>query len=196
MTAPFPPDDIERRSPLAHFIDADEILSRFYGQAWGPIYFDRGKQGRLNAPDGAYGVLYAAVARRGSFAETFLRRSGDTLIARDFVAARAHVSLRVRAPLKLVKLFGNGLARLGATAEVTHGGLPYAAPQQWSAALHDHGGRFDGIAYTARHNDSEICAALFERAAAKIEEVSRETDLDQDWFYDLANHHGVAIALD
>jgi hypothetical protein len=170
------------------------VLSRFYKKANGPIFFDRSTGGRLNAPDGSYGVLYGALARNGSFAETFLRRVGETSIAPDFVAARAHVSVELVDALKLVKLFGNGLARLGATAEVTHSGHPYDAAQQWSLALHDHRGSFDGIAYNSRHNDSEVCVAIFERASAKVEEAARETDLDQDWFYALANHHGITIA--
>jgi len=33
------------------------------------------------------------------------------------------------------KLAGPGLAILGATAEVVHGGLPYDDPQAWSKAL-------------------------------------------------------------
>lgn len=159
-----------------------------------PVYFDRSASGRLNAPDGRYGVFYAAVSRRGSFAETFLRRPGNVVIASDFIAARAHAAIRVLRNLRLVQLYGNGLARLGATAEVTHRGLPYTLAQSWSAALHAHPGNFDGIAYTARHNDEEICVALFDRAVAAIAAEVTDDDLDQDWFYALVEHHGVGIA--
>lgn len=116
------------------------------------------------------------------------------MVARDFISERAHVELQVMEELKLVKLFGNGLARLGATAEVIHSSPPYGVPQGWSAAFHSHKGLFDGIAYSSRHNDDEICVALFERAKHKVEEFLREEDLDQDWFYELADHHGVSIA--
>jgi len=194
VSVPAPPSDIADRKPLIHRVGANALLSRFFGKTNGPIYFDRSDQGRLNAPDGGYGVLYAAETREGSFAESFLRRIGNVSIARDFVEKRAHVSLRVIDDMKLVKFFGNGLARLGATAEVIHSSPPYVIPHRWSSALHAHKDAFDGIAYSSRHNDDEICVALFDRSSGKIHEAVRETDLDQDWFYALANHHGVAIA--
>ena len=49
----------------------------------------------------------------------------------------------------MVMLYGPGLARIGATAEVTHGGLPYTIPQRWSSALHAHPTKLEGIAIGA-----------------------------------------------
>ena len=80
------------------------------------------------------------------------------------MAAKAYVRLRANRELTLIRLAGSGLAPLGATAEVTHGGWPYEVPQAWSAALHAHSVGADGIAYTARHDDSQICYAIFEPA--------------------------------
>lgn len=194
MSAPEPPSDIASRVPAVHRVEIDASLSRFYRKSYSPIYFDKSRDGRLNAPDGSYGVLYVAESRQGSFAETFLRRVGNTMIASDFVSERAHVTFRVVQTLTFVKFFGNGLARLGATAEVTHESPPYEIPSRWSAALYNHKSLFDGIAYRSRHNDSELCFAIFGRAHKKIVEHSRQEDLDQDWFYDLAEHHGVGIA--
>jgi RES domain len=59
-----------------------------------------------------------------------------------------------------------------------HGGLPYDAPQAWSAALHRYPTMPDGIAYTARHDDGAACCALFDRAPS-LAEVERRTNLDQ-----------------
>jgi hypothetical protein len=42
------------------------VLHRFYTAAFDSIYFDRGRDGRLNAPDGTYGVLYTAKALRSA----------------------------------------------------------------------------------------------------------------------------------
>lgn len=89
---------------------------------------------------------------------------------------------------------GPGLARLGATAEVTHGGLPYNAPQAWSMALSKHPVTADGIAYYSRHDDEELCFAIFDRAGSAIVEVTRETDLDQDWLWETAERYGVGLA--
>ena len=88
---------------------------------------------------------------------------------------------------------GPGLARIGATAEVVHGPMPYDLPQEWSAALHAHPGAYDGIAYTARHDDEALCYAIFDHAEDAIEEVTRETDLDQTWFWDLAEIYEVGL---
>lgn len=94
----------------------------------------------------------------------------------------------------MIRLAGPGLARLGATAEVAHGGLPYDVPQAWSIALARHPVGADGIAYHARHDDAELCYGLFERSADAIAEAAREVDLDQDWFWRIAERYGVGLA--
>jgi hypothetical protein len=158
------------------------------------LFLDRGVGGRLNAPDGKYGVLYVARSPAGAFAETFLREPDRTLLAADFLANKAYARLRVLRPLTLIKLGGPGLARLGATAEATHGGLPYDVPQAGSEALRAHPAKADGIAYYARHDDEELCYALFDHAPEPVAVEDREADLDVDWFWRLADRHGVGLA--
>ena len=194
MTAPSPPENLASRTPRLVTVAAGGILSRFYSRTHEPIFFDRGKHSRLNAPDGAYGVLYGADSANGAFAETFLRQPARQQIPGDLLAAKAYVRLRATRKLTFIKLMGTGLAPLGATAEVTHGGLPYNAPQAWSAALHDHPVRSDGIAYTARHDDSAICYAIFERANSGVEEVNRDPDLDANWFWAIAEEYDAGRA--
>jgi hypothetical protein len=100
----------------------------------------------------------------------------------------------VTGTLTLLRLAGPGLARVGATAEVTHSGLPYDLPQSWSAAIHALARSFDGIAYHARHDDNEVCYALFDRAAKRLVEESRTLDLDDNWFWELAEIYDVGLA--
>jgi RES domain len=140
-------------------LPAGERLHRFYTAKWEPIFFDTSTDGRFNAPDASYGVLYAAREIDGAFAETFLRNPGRTLIDPDVLKRKAYVRLTNERELMLIRLAGPGLARLGATAEVSHGGLPYAVPQAWSQALSRHPVGADGIAYHARHDDTELCYA-------------------------------------
>jgi hypothetical protein len=83
---------------------------------------------------------------------------------------------------------------MGATAEVVHGGLPYDVPQAWSAALRNHPIRPSGIAYYARHDDEALCYAIYDHAASAVVEEHRETLLDGDWFWDLAEPYGVGLA--
>jgi hypothetical protein len=194
VTAPLPPSDIATRTPLFLDLAAGTVFHRFYTAAYEPIFFDRSKDGRFNAPHGSYGVLYVAEAIAGAFAETFLREPGRTQLPTDLLARKAYVRLRTRRDLKLIKFSGPGLARLGATAEVVHGGLPYDAAQAWSASLHAHPAAPDGIAYTARHDDEALYAALFDRSPGVVEEVERKTDLDQNWFWGIAEPYGVGMA--
>ncbi len=186
MTAPYPPADLADRTPNLVSLEPGQTIHRFYSRGQDPIYFDRSLDGRLNAPDGSFGVLYAAQAVKGAFAETFLRSPGLRQIDPNLIARKAYVKLNVIRRLDLIDFEGPGLAILGATAEVVHGGLPYDAPQAWSQALRAHPCSPDGIAYSSRHDPSEICWAIFEGPSPAIEEVSRETDLDANWFWELA----------
>jgi hypothetical protein len=64
----------------------------------------------------------------------------------------------------------------------------------WSAALNGHASTPDGIADTARHDDEAYCCALFDRAPIPLEEAQRQTYLDQDWFWTIAETYGVGLA--
>lgn len=108
--------------------------------------------------------------------------------------SKAYVRLVAITELRLIRLAGPGLARLGATAEVVHGGLPYDAPQAWSAALHAHPVAASGIAYNARHDDEEPCCAIFDRERVSIRERGRILDLDENWFWEVAERYGVGLA--
>lgn len=193
MSAPPPPADLARRKPLVVELPAGSLLHRFHHAAYAPLFFDRSRAGRLNAPDGGYGVLYAAAGSAGAFAETFLREPGRTLLPPDLLRGRAYAVFTARDPMRLIGLSGRGLARLGATAEVVHGGLPYDLPQQWSGALRGAFPWAEGIAYRARHDDDEVCYAIFERDPASLPLLRRERELDAEWFWDLAEAYGVGL---
>jgi hypothetical protein len=194
VTAPLPPDDLDRRRPRLVRLRRGTIVHRFYTAEYDPIFFDTSRLGRLNAPDGSYGVLYAVREPFGAFAETFLRVPGRTLIDTDLLRRKAYVRLEITADLELIGLAGPSLAILGATAEVVHGGLPYDVPQTSSKALFDNALCHDGIAYYARHDDEGLCYAIFDRAQSSVREIDRQTNLDQDWFWQLARRYKVGLA--
>lgn len=85
--SPFPPPDLAKRKPLEVMLQPTDMLHRFFSSSHDPIYFDRSLDGRLNAPDAGYGVLYAAQAAHGAFAETFLRNPGLTQLPTDLLAS-------------------------------------------------------------------------------------------------------------
>jgi RES domain len=96
--------------------------------------------------------------------------------------------------LRLVELHGPGLSVLGATAQITASPPPYESPQAWSVALHNHPNMFDGIAYRARHDNGEICYALFDRSQTAITEAELQDNLNADWFDSLLDYYSVGIA--
>ncbi len=194
MSGPLPPPDLSLRQPELVKLPAGADLHRFYTANWAPIFFDTSTAGRFNAPDASHGVLYAARTIAGAFAETFLRTPGRTLIDSDLLRRKAYVRLSTRRELTLIRFAGPGLARLGATAEVSHSGLPYDVPQAWSKALLAHPVDADGIAYHSRHDDAELCYALFDRTVGAISEEELQVDLDQDWFWRIAEPYGVGLA--
>lgn len=194
MSGPFPPTDLDQRSPDLVTLPAGETFHRFYTAKWDPVFFDSSTDGRFNAPDASYGVLYAAKEVEGAFAETFLRKPGRTLIDEMLLIRKAYVRLGNSRELKLIRLAGPSLARLGATAEVAHSGLPYTVPQAWSLALLQHPIGADGIAYHARHDDTALCYALFDRSVTAVVELDRVVDLNQEWFWTIADRYGVGLA--
>ena len=111
----------------------------------------------------------------------------------DIISQKAYSQLKITGALTLLRLAGPGLARAGATAEVTHSGLPYDVPQSWSAAIYKLAQNFDGIAYQGRHDDQEVCYALFDRAADRVIDESRISDLDDNWFWKLAEAYRVGL---
>jgi RES domain len=191
---PKPPRDFATRSPLVHLLPTGTILHRFFNKSYAdPLFFDRSLDGRFNAPDGAYGVNYAAEHQAGAFAETFLRQPGRQSVTRAELDARAALEIIVKADMSLAMIGGKGLARIGATAEITASRPPYRLPQLWSLALHDHAACLDGIAYYSRHDNSQLCYAIFERSRNRIDTRSVEFDLDADWIDDLLDRYQIGL---
>jgi hypothetical protein len=116
---------------------------------------------RFDAPAGPFRTLYGAAELTGAFVETVLRRA-RRIIAWPFVEQRQWTVLAPNRDLILAKVFDEGLAHHGVTADICAGD-DYSASQQFAADLYATFGKVDGIAYRARHNNGQICYALFDR---------------------------------
>jgi hypothetical protein len=142
-------------------VTAGTEFYRSHHASYGPVYFGKGPVYRFDDPAGVYGVLYVARQLEGAFAETHLRKPGRRYVDRTDLAQRRWSRLRTVRPLRVLPLYGRYLAQVGATAEVTHGPADrYDLPRRWSSAVRVAG--FDGIEYRSRHDDDQLCVALFE----------------------------------
>lgn len=190
---PRPPADLDRREPVIEVLPAGTVLHRFHSRQYDPFHFDRSAHARFNAGDGSFGVMYTAVERGGAFAETFLRNVGLTLISEALVRSKAYAALPLLRPVRVVRLRGYGLAPIGATASICSS-VSYEAPQQWSRALHAHPRQVDGILYGCRHDDDQLCLAVFDRAMGAFAQPVIEHQLvDAQWFHELMDRYGLGL---
>jgi hypothetical protein len=170
---PLPPRDLKKRALPIHVIPEDADLFRIHPVNRGTVFFGPGKgqppRGRWDSPDGKFGVCYMAEQSYAAFAECFLRRPGVMALEMDDLRERGLVLLRPSRDLRLVALHGAGLHAVGATAASCTGS--YAVSRAWSAALHAHPEKPDGIGYRARHDDGGFAIALFDRASRYIFEA-------------------------
>jgi RES domain len=164
---PRPPADLATRPlPIEEKL-AGTLWWRIHLRYYHPLFFgpSPGKlpQNRFDAPDGSYRICYLGLSEAASFAESFLREPG-LILAEGDLEPRAFSRILNTDPLRLVELYGAGLAKIGATAAVASG--PYDISQEWGLAFHGHPDQPDGILYRARHDDDVFCAAIFDRASA------------------------------
>jgi hypothetical protein len=164
-----------RHSPPRDFADRDLPLDtvptgtsfvRIHRSDAGPLCFGTSGGNRFDDPKRIYGVCYLALTLEGAFAETCLRAVGAQFVATSYLRARAFTTIRATGLLRLVAAHGSGLARTGATSIVSGG--EHTLAQIWSRAIHDHPSSPDGLLYRANHEHGEICAALFERSADRL----------------------------
>jgi len=196
QTAPLPPPDLHRRKLVIEELPVGTQLFRFHRLAYPPTYFDTSQGGRFNSPDGRYGVLYAALDRRGAFAETLLRNPGETLLSEeDDIKPRACASYGLARSLRAVHFHSHGLSRMGATANVCAcEPYDYPLPQVWSAALHNHPDLPDAILYRSKHDDGALCLAIFDRTADALGTPTIAPNLlAEPWFFDLMDLYGVGL---
>ncbi|MEZ4239426.1 MAG: RES family NAD+ phosphorylase [Myxococcota bacterium] len=142
---------------------------RIHRSVHAALFFGRTATYRFDAPDGAFGVLYAGDRPECAFIETFGHATGVRAVTTGDLAVRSLSEIRTARPLRLVDLTGPGLARMGADNRLCSGG-GYRTAQAWSAALHAHPDAPDGLLYLACHDPSVRSVALFDRAESLCSE--------------------------
>jgi len=189
---PLPPPDFSSRDLPIDTIAAGTRLVRIHRNELHPLFFGASTANRFDDPAESYGVCYLAATFAGAFAETCLRAVGARFVAVTFLEERSFSQIEVTARLRLVSVHGQGLAQVGATAAVTSG--PYTVAQKWSRAIHDHPSKPDGIAYRSNHDNSELCAALFEHTANRLTPLDAEPiTKDRDRLATLLTRYNVGL---
>lgn len=176
MAAPaLPGPAFAGRGLVLETVGAGEIWRRMYASrfpdplGWGPGL------SRFSDPTGeGFGVVYLGASAKVAFVESLLRdaadgRGADCVLQLSELETRTLASIRVRQPLRLVDLTGDGGLRMGVPSDVV-GSSDQALARQWSAAFHAHPDRPDGVYYPSRLNE-ERCIALYDRALGKLEVV-------------------------
>jgi hypothetical protein len=102
-----------------------------------------------------------------SVLEVLVRNASDRAVEQSALNARVLSSLVVQQELRLFQFEGPGLAHLGVGAERAHA-EPYGECQQLALDTWSAHPWMDGIQYRSRWDTSQICYAIFDRAAAKI----------------------------
>lgn len=143
-------------------------IMRIHQLTDGPIWFSpavgQPPRGRFDAPGGQYRTLYAAATLAGAFCETILHTPVGHIVRREFVERRAASTFVVQRSLKLAMLHSEGLLFHGVDAQISSG--PYAPCRALALAFHQTFSDLDGLAYRSRHNNAELCVALYDRVAA------------------------------
>jgi RES domain len=165
-----PPRDLARRDIPVDVVNRPWF--RFHRIEHAALYWGRdpprSRPSRWDAPNGEYGVLYVGADERCAFVETFGHRTGIRLIQQSDLATRYLSRILFDRPLRLVTLTGANLARLGVDARLF--AAHYVIAQKWSRAFHRHPSTPDGILYPSRHDETRLCAAVFDRAGAHASE--------------------------
>jgi hypothetical protein len=184
--------------PLCCEALSEGLLYRIYSMKFlheNALFFGKTKGNRFDDPAQTIGVCYLALTFEGALVETLLHGQQDSYIPLDppsdtlfqipysELDARALAISRINEPLKLVKLYGDGLLQNVVDSSISSYVDPssidscaYAMTQEWAGAFINHPDKPDGIIYRCKHNDDEKSVALFERATHKISLPINERD--------------------
>jgi hypothetical protein len=88
--------------------------------------------------------------------------------------------MTVQRPLELAKLYDDGLLWHGTDAGIGSSNS-YTGPRKMAAKLHRAFKMLDGIAWRARHDNGEMCYALFDRVRAADLQTTSTLSFKSHW---------------
>jgi len=155
------------RGIKTEILEAGSEIIRIHHQDQGAVWFGP-KPGlppayRFDAPSQEYRTLYAAAALDGAFVETILHgKSASQIVSLAYVNQRAWTAISVLRPLTLMKLYDEGLFWHRTDARVSAAD-DYREPRRIALAAFKEMPDLDGVTYRSRHDNGELCHALFNR---------------------------------
>jgi hypothetical protein len=154
------------------------------------IYYDASGCGRFDLKD-QLGVLYLGKTIEAAFIETFGRNLGQRFVSRDMIKTRSLFAIESDRPLKLLQLYGTGLAKLGVDSELSSG-REYRLPRLWCEAIYSHPQQVDGIYYMSRHDNTQLCCGLFDRGSYRLSEnnLGNLLSYDRQKFFEILDRYG------
>jgi hypothetical protein len=169
-SSPIDPTATFRRGIKSEILEMGSTIIRIHHKDNGAIWFGP-KPGlppayRFDAPAGDYRTMYAAAAIEGAFVETILHGKAEVqIVSRGYVEQRAWTEFGTVRPFKLMKLYDEGLFWHGTDAGIS--ATPsYTRSRQIALAAFREDPDVDGIAYRSRHDNGELCFALFDRVTS------------------------------
>lgn len=144
-----------------------QTMFRIHRNKNGPIWFGPADasppKNRFDSPNRLYRVFYAAKTLQGAFVEAILHdRPGLRFLAQSYLDDYAFTPITVERSLLLAKLYDDGLAFHGVDAQISASN-GYTASRRIAETLFAEAPKLNGIAYRSRHNNGELCYALFDR---------------------------------
>jgi hypothetical protein len=173
-----PPHDLnERELPIVRL---EGPWLRLHATGREPVFFGRTGLNRFDAPEGEYGVLYAAEDAFGAFIEVYGRDPVLNLVAETDLRGRVLSELAVEGGLRLVNLTGPGAARIGATGAISTD--PHELVRPWSRAIYEHPSSPEGIYYRLKHDLDRKGVAILDREGivGAVRSEGRGTLMDPD----------------
>jgi hypothetical protein len=198
-----PPTSIGLPSPyvstgkLAYKFISPSRLIRISSHKTGEPFFGRSGANRFDAPDPAlFGACYCGKSLDVAIAESVLHDevpvNGQFKIAATTLESR-YVIRFAGTKLKVADLTGASLKKLGGTADLS-GTANYAITREWSRAVHQNSGNYDGFIYMSRHLNNDVAVILFDRAAPKMDMISATKLIEYDGFAYAAKKLGIVGA--
>lgn len=182
-------------------IPAGQVFQRIFPSRYpDPLGFgktpSRFSDPRRRIPANRFGVLYLGSSLKVCFLEAMLRdrrngQVGDYPIEEAELSARVVAQIAPSRSLNLVDLRHDGPVRMGIPTDVVRASA-HTLSRVWSAALHDHPAKVDGIIYPSRLND-EVNLAVFERAVPALRAVQTSPLITAPGFASVLNDLKVAL---